>query len=471
MNRAGTSDRPLRVAVIGSGPAGFYTVQYLLQSGAGGVTVDLYDSLPTPFGLVRHGVAPDHPKIKSVTNVYHKLASRPDVRFFGNVEYGKDLSLAEFRSMYHQVVLCTGAQSDRRLGIPGEDLAGSHSATEFVAWFNGHPDYAGLDFDLGCRSAVVVGAGNVAVDVARILCRTPAELEATDMADYAVEALRQSKIREVHLVGRRGPLQAAFTNPEIKELGEMEDAAARTLADEVELDDLSRQTFEAAPDKATRRRLEILGSFAGRHEPEKARRLTVRFLVSPVKILGDGRVESVRLVRNELYRSDDGSLRPRSTDRTESIEAGLIFRSVGYRGVPLPDLPFDDRRAVIPNRSGRIIDPSDDRSIPGLYTAGWIKRGPSGVIGTNKPDAAETVRCMVEDVAAGIHLLPSDAALEAPERMLSRRGVQYVSYEDWTEIDAREVARGRALDRPRLKFTDRKDFMAQLDRRPGHAPH
>jgi ferredoxin--NADP+ reductase len=452
------------VAVVGSGPAGFYTVAHLLAGGPREVTVDLFDSLPTPFGLVRHGVAPDHPKIKSVTNVYHKLASRPEVRFFGNVQYGKDLSLAELRSMYHQVVFCTGAQSDRRLGIPGEDLAGSHSATEFVAWFNGHPDYAGLEFDLGCRSAVVVGAGNVAVDVARILCRTPAELQETDMADHAVEALRKSEIREVHLVGRRGPLQAAFTNPEIKELGEMEDASARTLAEEVELDELSRQAFDDSADRATRRKLEILQSYAGRHEPEKARRLTVRFLVSPVEILGDGRVRSVRLVRNELYRSDDGSLRPRSTERTELIEAGLVFRSVGYRGVPLPDLPFDDRRAVIPNVLGRIVDPSDDRSIPGLYTSGWIKRGPSGVIGTNKPDAAETVRCMAEDLAAGVHLRPSDTALDAPDRTLRRRAVHYVSYEDWIEIDAREVARGKALDRPRLKFTDREAFMAQLDR-------
>jgi ferredoxin--NADP+ reductase len=465
MDKAGSSEQPLRVAVVGSGPAGFYTVQHLLRSGAGEVTVDMFDSLPTPFGLVRHGVAPDHPKIKSVTAVYHKLASRPEVRFFGNVEYGEHLTLADLRSMYHQIVVCTGAQTDRRLGIPGEDLPGSHSATEFVAWYNGHPDFAALNFDLGCRSAVVIGAGNVAVDVARILCRTPAELEATDMADYAVKALRNSKIREVHLVGRRGPLQAAFTNPEIKELGEMEDAAARTFAAEVELDELSRQAFEAAPDKAIRRRLEILQSYAGRDEPDKARRLTVRFLVSPVEIIGDGRVESVRLVRNELHRSDDGRLRPRSTGRNESIDAGLVFRSVGYRGVPLPDLPFDDRRAVIPNRLGRIVDPSDDRSIPGLYASGWIKRGPSGVIGTNKPDAAETVRCMVEDVDAGIHLRPSDPALEAPERLLARRGVHYVSYEDWVEIDASEVALGKALDRPRLKFTGREAFIAQLDRR------
>ncbi len=457
MALAGTPERPLRVAIVGSGPAGFYTAQHLFQTKELNVQVDMFDRLPTPFGLVRHGVAPDHQKIKSVVAVYDKVARRDGFRFFGNVEYGRDLTLDEMKSLYHQIVFSTGAQTDRRLGIPGEDLDGSFPATEFVAWYNGHPDFRDLQFNLDCERAVVIGVGNVAVDVARILSRTPEELARTDIADYALEALEKSRIREVLLLGRRGPAQAAFTNPEVKELGELEGAACSTLADEVELDPLSLAELERAADKATTRKIEILQSYVGRTEPDKPRRLVIRFLVSPTEIRGSERVESIRLARNELYADDAGRLRSRTTDDTEWIDTGLIFRSVGYRGVALPGIPFDESWGVVPNDQGRV-------ALPGTYVAGWIKRGPSGVIGTNKPDAKETVGAMLDDLEAGALLSPASPAADAVVSLLNSKRISFITYEDWVEIDRQEVARGEPLGRPRLKFTDRSSLLEALGR-------
>jgi ferredoxin--NADP+ reductase len=461
----GTSTRPLRVAVIGSGPAAFYTVQHLTQVDDLAVEIDMFERLPAPFGLVRYGVAPDHPKIKSVTAVYEKLAAKPGFRLFGNVEFGNDLTLDDLAAHYHQIAFCTGAQTDRSLGIPGEDLGGSWPATEFVAWYNGHPDFAHLRFDLSHRRAVVVGIGNVAVDVARILCRTPDELARTDIADHALDALRRSAVEEVLLVGRRGPAQAAFTSPEAKELGELEGATVSTLPDEVELDPLSREYLERNPDKSVKRKLEILGSYAGQVEPRRAKRLIVRFLTSPVEILGNGdaRVRAVRLVRNELYADEAGGLRSRATDRHELVEAGLVLRSVGYRGTSLPGVPFDERRGVIPNDAGRVIDPATGRPLAGLYVAGWIKRGPSGVIGTNKPDAGETVRAMLADLADAKRLEPAAPEAGAVERRLRQRGARFLTYEDWRAIDAAEVARGKAQGRPRVKFIARSEFLEALE--------
>jgi ferredoxin--NADP+ reductase len=448
------------VAIVGSGPAGFYAAQALLKSDLA-CRIDLFDRLPTPFGLVRHGVAPDHQKIKSVTAVYHKLASRPELRFFGNVAFGEDVSLELLRRHYHQIVFCTGAQTDRRLGIPGEDLRGSHPATEFVAWYNGHPDYSHLEFDLDCETAVVVGVGNVAVDVARVLCRSVDELAKTDIADYAIEALGASRVREVHLLGRRGPVQAAFTNPEVKELGELSETDAVTLREELELDDTSRA--QVAGDRGIKQKLEILSGYVagGRDKPRK---LFLRFLVSPTEILGDadGRVSAVDLVRNELYAADDGSIRSRPTERTERLDTGLVFRSVGYRGVPLAGLPFREDWGIVPNDRGRILDSPGGTARTGLYVGGWIKRGPSGVIGTNKPDAAETVRCMVEDLRAGELLSPTEPESAAVDRALTAAGIDFVTYDDWLTIDAHEIARGRDLGRPRLKLTRHEEFRRLL---------
>ena len=462
----GTPARPLRVAIIGAGPTGFYVADHLLRNPEVVVEVDMFDRLPTPYGLVRLGVAPDHQKIKFVTTAFDKVAASPHFRFYGGVDFGKDVTLADLRTHYHQIVYCTGAQTDRRMGIPGEDLSGSHPATEFVAWYNGHPDYRDCVFDLSQESVAVVGVGNVAADVVRILCRTPEELATTDIADYALEALRKSRVREVYLLGRRGPAQAAFTNPEIRELGELADADITAIPEEVELDPLSQAAVERSQDRATLKKVQILKEYARRAPTGKSRQLILRFLVSPVELIGDGagRVAAMRLVRNELSATSTGALQPRATDRFEELPVGLVFRSVGYRGVPLPGVPFNESWGVILNDKGRVLDPDTKQPVVGEYTAGWIKRGPTGVIGTNKPDAAETVECMFEDLARGAVLEPARPEAAAAEALVRQRQPGFVSYADWLKLDEIEVARGRAQGRPRVKLTSVEEMLAALGR-------
>jgi ferredoxin--NADP+ reductase len=464
MTRPGEADQPLRVAIVGSGPSGFYTAEKLLKPDGVAVEVDMYDRLPVPFGLVRFGVAPDHEKIKNVTRVYNKVAAKPNFRFYGNVEVGMHVTLDDLRRHYHQIVYCTGAQTDRRMGIPGEDLERSHPATEFVAWYNGHPGYCDREFDLSVERVAVVGVGNVAVDVARILCRTREELEKTDIAEYALEALSASNVREVYILGRRGPAQAAFTNPEVKELGELDGADFIVLPEEAELDALSRQAVDESNDKALRKKIEILQGCAERRLAGKPKKLTLRFLVSPVELYGDhdGKVRGMKLVQNELYVSEDGSLRPRHTDRLEELDVDMVFRSVGYRGMPIAGLPFHDRWAVIPNERGRVIDPDAKRVMTGIYVAGWIKRGPTGIIGTNKPDAGETVDRMLEDSAQGAVLEPPHPGVDAAEAMVRSAQPRYVSWEDWKRLQALEEERGKSLGRPRLKLTTVPDMLAAL---------
>lgn len=464
MSPIGTEANPLRVAIIGAGPTGFYAAGHLFDQKKLVVEVDMYERLPTPFGLVRYGVAPDHQKIKSVTKVFDKIASNPRFRFFGNVELGKHLNVADLRRHYHQILYTTGAQTDKRMGIPGEDLAGSHPATEFVAWYNGHPDFKDYQFDLSQERAAVVGVGNVAVDVARILCRTPEELLKTDIADYALEALRQSNVKEVYILGRRGPAQAAFTNPEVKELGEMEDTDAFTRADEVKLDPLSEAAMADSADRATARKVEILQSYADRQPTGKSRKLVLRFLVSPTELVGNeaGQVTAMNIVKNELYATESGSLRPRATSETETLSVGLVFRSIGYNGVPLPDVPFHHKWGVILNREGRVIDETTQQPVIGEYTAGWIKRGPSGVIGTNKPDALETVNCMLADVEQGTILSPEQASRDAAAALVCERQPGYFSYADWLKVDEIEVAKGQAVGRPRVKFVTAEEMAAAI---------
>lgn len=466
MAQPGTDAHPLRVAIIGSGPTGFYAADHLFKQRDLIVSIDMYDRLPTPYGLVRGGVAPDHQKIKSVTAAFDRVAATPGFRFFGRVEFGQELSLHDLQAHYHQILFTTGAQSDRRMGIPGEDLRGSHAATEFVAWYNGHPDYRDCQFDLQQERVAMIGVGNVAVDVARVLCRTPQELAQTDIADYALEALRHSRIKEVFLIGRRGPAQAAFTNPEIKELGEMADADITIPPDEAELDPLSQAALARSQDRAVQKKVEILQQFALRPPADKGRRLVLRFLVSPVEIIGDnaGRVTAVRLVKNKLYTTEAGTLRPQATGEFEELPVGLVFRSVGYQGVPLPGVPFNERWGVILNDQGRVIDPGTQEPVLGLYTAGWIKRGPTGVIGTNKPDAAETVDCMLKDAAAGQTLQPDRPDPAAIEALVRQRQPDYFTYDDWLRLNELEIARGRTLGRPRLKFTCIEDMLAALGR-------
>jgi len=463
MSPLGSAAQPLRVAIVGAGPAGFYAAERLFKESELVIEVDLYDRLPTPFGLVRNGVAPDHQKIKSVTAAFDRIAANPRFRFFGNVELGRDISVDDLKDHYHQILYSTGAQTDRPLGIPGDDLIGSHPATEFVAWYNGHPDYRDCEFDLSQERVAVVGVGNVAIDVARILCRTPDELLKTDIADYALEQLRESRVREVHILGRRGPAQAAFTAPEAKELGELADCDTIVLPEEAELDPLSQASLGGA-DRAELRKVEIIQELSRRQPAGKSKRLILRFLVSPVELFGDenGRVRQMRLVRNVLYATDAGSLRPKATDQFETLDVGLVFRSIGYRGVPLPGVPFHDSWGVIPNAGGRVLDPATHEPLLGQYTAGWIKRGPTGVIGTNKPDAAETVENMLADARAGRVLSPAQATADAAEALVCGRQVHVVTYADWRRLDALELSHGKEQGRPRVKFTRVDDMLAAL---------
>jgi ferredoxin--NADP+ reductase len=480
-----TTDSKIRVAVIGSGPAGFYAAGHLLKDGAGGQTidfeVDMIERLPTPWGLVRSGVAPDHPKIKSVTRIYEKTAAHPRFRFFGNVALGEHVSREELLAHYHAIVYATGTPLDRPLGIPGEELPGSHAATEFVGWYNGHPDHTDLEVDLlSAERAVVIGNGNVAIDVARMLVLAPAELAPTDTADHALEVLARSRVSEVVIVGRRGPAQAAFTNPELLELGELTDADI--VVDPAELDRALAVHDPGAEENITsRRNVEILRSYAARPPAGHPKRIVLRFLHSPTALLpgADGRLGAVELARNELLADADGKLRAAPTGEQETIPAGLVFRAIGYRGVPLPGVPFDGRGGVIPNDGGRVLDTASDAGagvgaasssdggaesdenrarisrLPGEYAVGWIKRGPSGVIGTNKKDAQETVDAILADASPDGEGLNTPAAPDggAIEQLLRDRQPELVTYAGWTSIDRHERALGEASGRPRVKLT------------------
>jgi ferredoxin--NADP+ reductase len=437
------SASPLRVAVVGSGPAGFYAADALLKSEEPMVEVDVLDRLPTPWGLVRLGVAPDHENIKAVSRAFEKTASRPGFRFFGNVEVGSTVSHEELLRLYDAVVYTVGAQTDRHLGIPGEDLPGSWAATEFVAWYNGHPDFQDYVFDLSHERAVVIGNGNVAIDCARMLALTAEELAPTDTTPEAIESISDAAVQEIVMLGRRGPVQAAFTPPELKELGELAGADVIVDPEDLLLDVASEHALEEDRERA-RRNYDLLAEFAERPPAGKPRRIVLRFLVSPVAILGSDRVEAVEVVRNELV-EEAGRLVARPTGETEVIPAGLVLRSVGYQGVALPGVPFDERSGTIPNDNGRVL--GAERT----YVAGWIKRGPSGVIGTNKKDATETVETLLADARAGnLARVDSTQSLEA---LLDERGAHYVEYEGWQAIDAAERGAGEPLGRPRVKLT------------------
>ncbi len=457
----GTASRPLRIAIIGAGPSGFYAAGGLLQQGDYAVSVDMFDRLPAPFGLVRYGVAPDHQKIKSVTKVFDRTASDPNFRFFGNIDFGSDLTHDDLDRLYDQVVYAVGAQSDRKLNIPGEDARNSLSATEFVAWYNGHPDFADIDLDLDCESVVVVGVGNVAADVARILAKSEEELSGTDIADYALERLRDSSVKDIYVLARRGPAQAKFTNPEIKELGELDVADLLIAPKDLELDPASQ---EAAVNNPTiQRNLATMQAQALEASTGKPRRIHLKFLTSPVEIQTDenGRVSAVVLERNELRADDTGYLNSVGTGELETLPACMVLRSVGYRGLPLDGVPYDERRGVIPNRGGRVINPKDGEVVPGEYVVGWAKRGPSGVIGTNKPDALDTVSAMMED-APTLEPAPSPNPAGV-ERLLQERGVRYVSIDEWRALDKMEVAKGAGQGRPRVKFTKIEDMLNALE--------
>jgi ferredoxin--NADP+ reductase len=465
----GTTTNPLRVAIIGSGPSAFYAAESLQKQPDLIVEIDMFERLPTPHGLVRGGVAPDHPKIKTVTKVYDKIASAPRFRYYGNVEYGRDITHADLVQHYHAVIYATGAQTDRQMGIPGEDLLGSHAATEFVGWYNAHPDYRSYRFDLSQQAVAVIGNGNVAMDVARILASTEEELIVTDIADYALEALKHSRVKDIYVLGRRGPAQAAYTSPELRELGELQGAEVIVRPEDAELDPLSQEDLLKSEDRTAERNVQTLMRYSTTPLEGKPRHIHMRFLVSPVELIGTDHVEAIKLVKNELYRSDDGSLRPRPTNEFETIPVGLVFRSIGYKGVALPDVPFDERNGVIPNAQGRILDRAQHTTVVGEYVVGWIKRGPSGIIGTNKPDSVETVNMLLADVSEGRTLQPNQPTREAVEKLLNQRGIQYVTYSDWLVLDKVEQDAGAAVNRPRVKF-DSVDTMLSAIREHNGIP-
>ncbi len=444
------SESPIRIAVVGAGPAGFYAAGHLLKDAEGRIEVDMLERLPTPWGLVRSGVAPDHPKIKSVTRIYEKTAAHPRFRYFGNVELGLHVTREELLAHYHAIVYATGSPADRPLGIPGEELPGSWAATDFVGWYNGHPDHPDLEFDLTCERAVVIGNGNVALDVARMLVLSHEALSLTDVANHALHTLEHSVVREVVVLGRRGPAQAAFTNPELLELGELD--GADVIVDPAELE-RALAVPDPAVDKISEGNVRILREFARRPPRGEQRRVVLRFLLSPIELLPDeqGRVEAVRVARNELVAAPDGRLRAQATEEYETIPAGLVFRAIGYRGVALPGVPFDERSGVIHNERGRVL--GADGPLPGEYAVGWIKRGPTGVIGTNKKDAQETVDAILGDLASG--LLP-EPPLPDPEELLSTlraRQPELITYAGWSEIDRHERSLGEPSGRPRVKLT------------------
>jgi ferredoxin/flavodoxin---NADP+ reductase len=449
-----------RVAIVGAGPAGAFAADRLLRA-RGDVEVDLFERLPTPWGLLRAGVAPDHQEIKRLDATFDENTLQRGCRLFGNVEVGVDVSHEELMSHYSAVIYATGAQTDKSLGIPGEDLPGSRPATEFVAWYNGHPDYRDLEFDLTGTRAVVIGNGNVAADVTRILTLSPDELARTDVADHALDVLRESRIEEVVVLGRRGPAQAAFTSAELRELGRLDGVQLRVDPAEIELDPLSEAWLADQGTFTARKNVELLREFAARVPVTGARRaIVLRFLRSPVQIRGEGRVEAIDVSRNEIVQADDGTLRPRPAgDDVETIECGLVLRSVGYRAVPLPGVPFDERAYILPNDRGRVLT-ADGEPVPGVYAVGWIKRGPTGILGTNKRDAEETVLRLAEDLAAGACPVPRNPAPEQIDALIAERKPNAVTADAWRAIDADELRRGLDEGRPRVKLATRDELLA-----------
>lgn len=434
----------MRIAIIGSGPSGFYAAEALLRRTDVPVEVDLFDRLPTPYGLVRGGVAPDHQKIKNVARVFAATAARPSFRFLGNVQLGRDVSVEELRRHYHQIVFATGNEADRRLGIPGEGIARSTPATVFVGWYNGHPDYRDAKIDLSVPRLAVVGNGNVAVDVARMLMRTRAELERTDVAGHALEALVASRVRDVYLLGRRGPEQASFTPAELKELGELSDADP--VVDPAQLDGCA-----SGPGHEN---VDLLRTFAARQLRPGTKRLHLRFLVSPTSIVAgpDGGVAGIALEHNRLETLPDGRVAARGTGQTKLLDVGMVLPAVGYAGDRIPGVPFDEKRRIVSNRDGRVVDPVTGQVVPGEYVVGWARSGPQGLIGEHKRASAQVAGLMAQDgVGLDTRELPPR---EAIDEILRGRGVQLVSFQDWKQLDDVEVARGARRGAPRDKIVD-----------------
>lgn len=436
----------LSVAIIGAGPAAFYTAEALLARG--GVEIDIIERLPTPYGLIRAGVAPDHQSTKKVAQKFEKMALAHAVHFFGNVQVGRDLALADLRTIYDAVVIAVGSPRDRALGIPGEQRRGVYGSSLFVGWYNGHPDFRDLNPVVRGPVAVVIGNGNVALDIARVLVLSEAELAASDIPEYAIDILRRSGIEEVVVIGRRGPAQARFAQVELRELLDLDDCVA--IADPADLPD----TVVAADDRERRlieRNLALFRQFATARGDEKQKRLRFRFYCAPVAITGDAAASGIRL---ETMTLQDGVLA--ASGKILEIPCCTIMTAIGYRCEAIPGLPFDAARGVVTSADGRIE--------PGLYVVGWAKRGPSGVISSNRPDGETCAVQIAADVTD-----PSRPGRPALERLLTERGIRAVSFADWQAIDAAEVAAARA-PAPRHKFTSLAEMLAVLDRQADMKP-
>lgn len=459
----GTAERPFRVAIIGAGPSGFYAAGALLKASDLQVSIDMFERLPAPHGLVRYGVAPDHQNIKSVSKVYDRTALDERFRFFGNVQYGRDITREDLREHYDAVIYAVGAQSDRRLNIPGEDLPNSMSATEFVAWYNGHPDYVDRAPDLSVEAALVVGVGNVAMDVARVLAKTADELAETDIADYALPVLAESKIKRIYVIARRGPAQSKFTNVEIREFGHLDNADVIVDPADLKLDRASSASIQ--DDTAAQKNMDYLNAYAEIGDSGKPRDVYFKFLLSPVEIIEgeDGKIAAVKLEKNRLRATTTGYINSEGTGEYETLDVGLVLRSVGYKGLPVEGVPYNSRNGTIPNDVGRVIEPETEKPRYGEYVVGWAKRGPTGVIGTNKPDAVESVNSMLEDLSGNrIKAAPDGDPAKIPA-LLDQRGVRYVTIAEWNKLNALELAKGEEQGRPRVKFTDLDAMLAALD--------
>ena len=452
--------RPYHVAIVGSGPSGFFAAASLLKAAGSGedpaerdIRVDMLEMLPTPWGLVRSGVAPDHPKIKSISAQFDKTAADPRFRFFGNIVVGDHVHPAELAQRYDAVIYANGAQSDRPLGIPGEDLPGSVAAVDFVGWYNAHPHFEAMTPDISSGRAVVVGNGNVAIDVARILVSDPDVLAETDIADHALQSLHERGVEEVLVIGRRGPLQAPFTTLELRELGDLEALGdVDVIIDPADFADITDEDLEAAG-KTVRNNIKVLRGYAELEPRGAKRRIVFRFRTSPIEIRGDGKVESIVLGRNELVRGADGRVSARDTGEREEVPAQLVVRAVGYRGLPMPGLPFDERNGTIPHTDGRIEGSRNE------YVVGWIKRGPTGVIGSNKSDSAETVNTLLADLRAAEPTELGPDHSEQVERWLLERQPKLVTNDHWKLIDAHERTAGEGSGRPRVKLTSVEELL------------
>lgn len=455
MDALGSESNPLRVAIVGSGPSGFYSTEALIKSDLK-VEIDLIERLPAPFGLVRNGVAPDHPKLKQAIEVYKKIAQCSEFNFVGNVTVGKDIEAQDLQRTHHAVIYTCGAETDRKLGIPGEELNGSYTATEFVGWYNGHPDYRDRTFDLSHETAVVIGQGNVAADVARILAKSVDELKYTDISQHALDVLAESKIRRIYVIGRRGPAQAKFTSKELKEFLEIDNCRPYIDPDELELNLTSQQEIDAKEGRGSRKNIEIFQKFAESEDTGKQRTCVSTFLKSPIRLEGQGQLQKVVLEVNELS-GEPFKQSARGTGETMEIECGILFRSIGYNGVPISGVPFYERWGTIPNDAGRITVEHGGTIAPGLYAAGWIKRGPSGIIGTNRACAVESVNALLEDID---QLDPEKPGREGLYAILDQNGVQYINYPQWEKIDAAEIAAGKPKGKPREKFTYCDEMLA-----------